>query len=477
MKSLTIDDNEVIAETCRRSFYTFFLEFWDVIEKEQLVDNWHIQYICNELQYVAEKVFRREEKEYDLIINIPPGTSKSTIVTVMFNAWCWTKDPTLRFITSSYSGSVSIDHAVKTRDIINSDKYKRLFGIELRRDMSGKSQFKNTQGGERIATSTGGTITGKHAHFLISDDPINPKKTASEQEIKTTNEYTDRTLSSRKVDKKVSVQILIMQRLHPNDPTGYLLKKDKRVKHICLPGKVSENVKPKELKDNYKEGLLDATRMNASVMKDLRTDLGAYAFSGQIMQTPKPEEGGIWQKWFIPISREEIPRMPLTNDWDLAYTAKESNSASAKVTSGVSKSNVYITDIEFRWLEFPELIEWMKSTPNAHYVEPKASGKSAVQTLTRNGINAVEYNIATKDKIARTRDVTPTAESGRVYVADDILDTLYNHETQGILNLSPANPDIDLNDALVQALHRQGQYSQKAMEDSFSGYDEIERVF
>ena len=65
------------AELCRRDFYYFVQTFWDVVCSEDPVWNWHIRYICNELQVLAERVFDRLPKLYDLIINVPPGSTKS----------------------------------------------------------------------------------------------------------------------------------------------------------------------------------------------------------------------------------------------------------------------------------------------------------------------------------------------------------------------------------------------------------------
>ncbi|MDR2474602.1 MAG: hypothetical protein LBD45_01975, partial [Bacteroidales bacterium] len=154
----------VVSDECRRSFFYFVKTFWSVIIAETPVYNWHIEYLCRELQDLSVAIVGRQKKPYDLIINIPPGTTKSTITTIMFPAWLWTQDATLRIITNSYSADLSIEHAVKSRDIILSDKFRRLFPeIVLRRDKSAKSSYENTATGARYTTSTGGTITGKHA--------------------------------------------------------------------------------------------------------------------------------------------------------------------------------------------------------------------------------------------------------------------------------------------------------------------------
>ena len=81
LKDLEIDINQVKAELCRRSFFTFVKEFWDVVIPEVPVYNWHIEYLCNHLQEQAGLIKERKPKRYDTIINIPPGTTKSTICT------------------------------------------------------------------------------------------------------------------------------------------------------------------------------------------------------------------------------------------------------------------------------------------------------------------------------------------------------------------------------------------------------------
>jgi len=414
-------------------------------------------YLCEELQKISLLMSDRKPKEYDLVINIPPGTSKSTICTVMLPAWIWTIDPTVRTLTASYSSSLSLDHATRSRDIIQSDKYKSYFGdIELKADQNNKGHYKNTNGGERYATSVTGTITGFHAHLIIVDDPLNAKEATSEVERKSANDFMDTTLSTRKVDKEVTPTILIMQRLHENDPTGnWLSKKGKKLKHICLPAEKSENIKPKELEDKYIDGLLDPVRLSKSVLTDMKIDLGSYGYSGQMQQSPAPVDGGIWKKWFKVIPDSDIPKNlnNLGTDWDLAYTEKETNSASAYVTSGKVGNDMYIVDLGFEWLEFPDLINYMKVKKAPHYIEAKASGKSAKQSLSKMGIPAIEVKVNGGDKVARATQSTPFAEAGMIYIAERLVNKLYYDDKQGIL-MFPNNKHDDLNDALVQAINR-----------------------
>jgi len=463
-------EDEAAAVLCRQEFFFFVQEFWEIIIPEEPIWNWHISYLCGELQTNIERLFqvkdadgniikRRQPKLKDIVCNIPPGTSKSTIFTIMLPVWAWVNDPTLRVLTFSYSASLALDHAVKSRDIIQSDKFKRYFpDIEIKNDQNNKGHYKNTLGGERYATSVGGTITGFHAHLLIGDDPINPKGAASEAERDSANSFMDTTLSTRKVNKSVSLTMLVMQRLNEKDPTGnWLNKPDKEIFHICLPGELSNDVKPPELKENYVDGLLDAVRLNASDLQGLKVDLGSYGYAGQIQQRPAPEDGGTWKKWFIAIPDKEFPDVDNLShygtDWDLAYTEKETNSASAFVSAGKIENKMYINKLGFKWLEFPGLIKYMAAADEPHYIEAKASGKSAKQTLTKNGIPAVEVKVIGGDKIARATLATPYAEAGVVCIRESLINTLYNDAKQGIL-VFPKGEHDDLQDALVQSIQR-----------------------
>lgn len=450
-----ITEDDILRALLPKSFYDFFLEFWSVISSEELVNNWHIKYLCDELQKTADTVIERKPKNYDLVINIPPGSSKSSIVTVMFPAWLWTRDQSLTIISSSYSAMLSVSHSQKSRDIIQSDKYKRLFpDIQLREDQNNKGHYKNKEGGERMTTSSGGTVTGYHGHFIILDDPLNAQGAMSTADRKMTNEYIQHTLNTRKIDKAVTVTILVMQRLHQDDPTGLLLSQG-GVKHICLPAELSQHVSPPKLKEQYIDGLLDPIRMSRDVLGEMKVKMGSYAYAGQMQQQPAPEGDGIWKyEWFNVIEEEKIPKnlTMVGTDWDLAYTTKDSNSASAWVTGGTIDGKIYITDLGFEWLEFPDLVKKMTNKPAPHYIEGKASGKSAKQTLAINGINAIEVQ-ATTDKISRARLATPTVEAGRVYITKKLLDILFYDQRQG-LSYFPNGSHDDLADAFSQSIVR-----------------------
>lgn len=424
--------DSIKAERCRRSFFYFIQEFWNEVIPEEPVWNWHIEYIAGELQKLAQTVVLRDPKKADMIINIPPGTSKSTVCTVMFPAWCWVIDPTLRILTASYSAALSTDHAVKSRDIIKCDRFQSYFPhIVIKKDQDNKMHFKNEAGGERYVTSVGGTVTGFHAHLIIVDDPINPKESLSVVARESAKDFMDRTLSTRKVDKEATVTILIMQRLHADDPSGsWLNRPGKSITHICLPGELSEDVKPEELRKYYVSNLLDPVRLSRLALDGLRTDLGSYGYSGQIQQRPTPSGGGILKgHWFQVIPYDEFLKLCPRPVWDFfidsAYTASTKNDPSALMAACQHNNNVYIRASAQVFLEFPQLIKEIKSfvavngyaSGSRIYIEPKASGKSIVQTIkNETKLNVIELEAPDKDKLSRVNSAAPVIESLRVFL-------------------------------------------------------------
>lgn len=426
LRSLSV--NKIRAEICKRSYFEFFQEFWGEIVSDPLIYNWHIEYLCNELEALGKRVFARQPKEYDLIINIPPGTSKSTICTIMFPVWCWVNDPTLRIISGSYASELSISQSVKSRDLLRSDKflsyYGHLFGFKS--DSDNKQHYENTKGGARFTTSVGGTITGKHAHIKILDDPINPKQAASDVELKSANDWVDKTFSSRNVDKKITPLIVVMQRLHEDDPTGHMLaKKGKRIKHICLPCDTSFPIQPSELRSNYVNGLLDPQRLDRDSLAEQKLDLGSYAYAGQMGQQPAPDEGGLIKKAWFDIVDMKLEWIGKTINFtvDTAYTEKETNDETAVLGFFTDNNCMYIVSADEVWQEFPELTKYLPEFCNQNgytaesriYVEPKASGLSLIQQLKRSSqLNIITDDPPKDDKITRVRSISAILEAKRV---------------------------------------------------------------
>ncbi len=286
----------------------FIRYFWDTYSQEKFIMNWHIEEICKELEEVARRVGNKEKKLYDLIFNVPPGTTKTAMVSIFWPVWCWTNWYWFRFITSSHSNDLSLESAEYSREIIRSEKFKQIFPeLSIKVDKESKSNFRITKkeggklliGGNRFSTSVGAKATGFHAHILIPDDLMDPQAAISKAKIDAANLHVDQTLLTRKVDKNVTTMVMICQRLSPNDPPQHLLDKGKKnIRHISLPGEIKgylEYLKPIEYEKYYVDGLLDPVRMNWDVLDEMMEDLGQYGYHGQVGQNPILAGGGMFE--------------------------------------------------------------------------------------------------------------------------------------------------------------------------------------
>jgi predicted phage terminase large subunit-like protein len=419
---------------CEKSFMAFIFWFYPVLNsREPLIYNWHIGYIANILQAKFERLVNGLPREKHLIITIPPRSLKSSIVSVLFPAWCWTTHPELKFISSSYSGELSIEHNVACRRIIESDNYKAYWKIRITSDQNTKGKFENIAGGFRKSTSTGGTITGQGGNVIIIDDPVNPKQVASEVERKSANDHFDFTLSTRLNNTENDLFIIVMQRIHEDDLVGHVISKNpNRWELISIPVDTEGSITPPELVANYKDGLMFPERYSKEYINNMQITMGSYQFACQYRMITAPPEGGILKRRYFQIL-SELPRNeknePLPLIWkftvDGAYTEKTQNDPSAILSFAEWNNNIIIRNVESVWKEFPDLMEYIVyfctnngyEKSSAVYIEPKASGQSAVQTLKKyTNLNVIADKPPTNDKITRVNSISAFAEAGRIYL-------------------------------------------------------------
>ena len=469
---MTTTDNAIRfaleKKLCELSFYEFFKKAWHIVEPSiKLSTNWHHKYLCSILEEEADRIIANEPKTKDIIINIPFRSTKSLLVTVMFPVWCWIKDPKLRFITASYSADLSLEHATRSRDIIFSEWFKERWGdiFYIKKDQNLKARYENNSFGVRRATSVGGTVTGQGGDFLIVDDPVSPQHAASEVERENANEWYRTTFYSRLNNPHTGVRIIIMQRIHDNDLSGFLLNSGEsrlKYKHICIPAEISKDLKPKKLKSFYsKDGLFWVDRFSKKILDDYKQALGSYGYAGQLMQTPTPLNSGMIKSEWFKIDTHKIIDEKTTVNFiiDPAYTANEKNDPSALLAYTYQDNKWQIIDCVNVYKEFPDLIkfipQWCQKNGYTNrsriYVEPKASGKSIVQTLHKEtGLNVREDKPPSKDKVARVQDISASLESGRV----SLLKGDWNEEFLQQLVTFPSAKHDDMVDCLVMAVNK-----------------------
>lgn len=440
----------------KESLHEFVKQSWPILEGGvPFIDSWHIGAVCEHIEAVVRRDIR------NLLINVPPRTSKSTIISICLPAWCWITWPETQFIYGSYGQALSIDHSVRNRRLIESQWYQLRWGnsFKIVGDQNTKSRFDNNKRGYRIATSCGSYVTGFGGNILVLDDPNNAEEGESDAIRESTNTWYDTSWSTRLNDPKKDCKIVVQQRIHESDISGHIIQNDRydtwtklilpmefesirRAKTIILP-----STKPEIWEDPRKrEGqLLCPDRMDIKEVNELKSALGSeYRISGQLQQRPSPEAGGIIKKvWFKWWKKPSPPKLEhVIQSWDTALSAKDSNCYSACTTWGLfyddfNIMNVILLSLMRAKLEYPDLrrlairmyndyrdddlskpiVASGRNVPDVVLIEAKVSGISLIQDLQRAGIIATRFDPDKYgDKIQRVRQVSHLIENGRVWL-------------------------------------------------------------
>jgi predicted phage terminase large subunit-like protein len=286
----------------------FVKQSWSAVEpKTKLVWSWHYDYLCEWLMYVSSGAFKRENPTKEgIIINVPPRTGKSTIVTIDWPIWTWLKYPERRFLCGSYSGKLAIDHHNKRRDLLHHQWWKKRFADRFVIKIDKADDFRNDKTGYFIATSVGGAGTGFGGDVCIGDDLLSGADAMSKAARDSTNSWLDNTFSTRLNSRVTGAFVHVSQRLADDDPTGYLLEKyEDRYVHLKIE-REAESLKTysfpisKRIFTREKGDILQPERCPPEVLAGLKRKSREWA--GQEQQQPAPEGGAIinvnWWKYY-----------------------------------------------------------------------------------------------------------------------------------------------------------------------------------
>lgn len=432
---LLISDIDVERALCRKSFYHYVKTFWSEVIQEQPIWNWHIKYLCKEVQKVVETAMAGKPKRYDLVINVPPGTTKSTLFSIMLGNWTWTRMLTFKTLGASHGDDLGQDFSRKARQLVESDKHQRYFPeIQLSKTQNTKTYFVNDDGGWRRYCTVGGkSPLGTHAHLHVVDDPLDPQSVRSDADIKRAINFHKEVLPQRKVKQDLTPLILVMQRLHQQDPSGWrLAQKDKigKVKHICLPAELDSALRPKKLRKKYVQGLLDPVRMNKEVLEE-KKGLGAFLYAGQYRQNPVPLEGGLFKVVELMKRIEQPPNdfVDFVRHWDKAATKDDGD-----YTVGLLLGRRIINKLPQYWVLDVRRGQWstderenvIKATAIAdgkkvkisHEQEPGSGGKDSAYATTKNLAGfIVSSKPSTGSKTDRAEPFATQVNVGNVFLA------------------------------------------------------------
>jgi hypothetical protein len=170
------DQTRVLAAILATDIYSFVQASFPIVTGgATLLPNWHIEAMLFQLRKVLDGKIRR------LIITVPPRSLKSICTSVCLPAFALGHDPSRKIICVSYSEALSRKHANDCRALMRSSLYRLVFPktrISPAKDTEG--EFMTTARGSRLATSVGGTLTGRGGNLLIIDDPLKPQDAHSD---------------------------------------------------------------------------------------------------------------------------------------------------------------------------------------------------------------------------------------------------------------------------------------------------------
>jgi predicted phage terminase large subunit-like protein len=411
----------------RHDFTTFAGRcFQDLNPQTCLAMNWHLEVIAAKLTAVREGRIRR------LIINLPPRHLKSLMASIAFPAWCLGHDPSAQILCVSYAQDLADKLARDCRGIMMSRWYRQIFPTRLAPHRQAVQEFITTRQGYRLATSTGGVLTGRGADIILIDDPLKPEEALSEAQRQAGNEWYDHTLYSRLNDKRHGAIVIIMQRLHEDDLVGHVLGQE-QWEILSFPG-IAENdeehrietiLGPRSFTRRRGEAL-HPDREPLEVLDRIRRTIGEYNFAGQYQQSPAPLGGGLVKaEWFKRYRENERPERfdRIVQSRDTANKATELSDFSVCTTWGVKDKNLFLLAVFRQRLEYPALKRAVREqqslfAANEVLIEDKASGTQLIQELVTDGFYGVTRYQPTMDKIMRLHAQTALIENGFVYIPE-----------------------------------------------------------
>lgn len=408
--------------TLRTDLLAFSQHMFQARKGTELLYNHHQKLICDELERVVIGKTKR------LIINVPPRSGKTEIAVINFMAWCMGNWPDCEFIHASYSKRLATTNTWSARAIVEHEAYAEVFGKpQLRSDSNAKDEWRTQAGGIVYATGAEGTITGYGAGkmrkafggAIIIDDPHKAGEGNSDTMRQNVIDWFSTTMESRKNSNDTPI-IVIMQRLHEMDLSGYLLDggNGEQWRHVCIPAITPEG-------ESFWPGQFELENLQRM------EKASPYVFAGQYMQRPAPIGGGLFKDaWWGFYS--QVPELEYRVIYaDTAQKTAEQNDYSVFQCWGKSKSGqAYLLDqLRGKW-EAPELLVqarafWQKhravegrGTLRAFKIEDKVSGTGLIQTLRREGapIQAIQRD---RDKVTRAMDAAPSVEAGNVFLPRD----------------------------------------------------------
>ncbi|HDY8384322.1 DNA-packaging protein [Klebsiella pneumoniae] len=416
-----------------------------------------------------------------LIINVPPGYTKTELATINMMGRGLALNCRARFMHLSYSHNLALLNSSTARGMIKSQAYQSMWPMALRDDADSKAMWWTEHGGGVYASSAAGQVTGFRAgHMepgwqgaLIIDDPVKPDDAYSEIVRDGVNNRFNETIKSR-LAIETTPMIVIMQRIHYHDLSGYLLRGGSGEKwhHLNLPVIIDSS---RSYEETYPEnthaipidhGLPDGWLWPFKHNESHRVSLFSHrrTAEAQYMQNPKRfnAEGALWNEEMISAAHamritQNLARTVVAID-PQATNSEESDESGIAVASvyGSGDERQYSLDADYSGKYSPngwatKAIEaYEQHEADAIVIETNQGGDMAEDTLRNAGFGGRIIRVhASKGKYARAEPISALYAQGRVAHRG----SLYEVENQFMEYVpSTAKKSPDRLDAAVYAL-------------------------
>lgn len=451
---------QVVKAKCEANHLYFTRYFFKQRQGIKFIVNWHHLLIAEELEGILNGTTP------NIVLNVPPGSSKTEMAVINLIARGLALNPDARFLHLSSGDDLVLLNSQTAREIVTSDEYKAMWNRKIADDAGAKKrwnvEYQFADGTKRIAggvyaVALGGQITGFRAGrmapgfqgAIIIDDPLKADDAFSPVKVKVANRRLLSTVKSRRANPKTPI-VVIMQRVGENDPSGFIKGGNLPGvwRFVSIPALIDdayvETLPPhiqkllcEQTKDNprddkgrfsyweYKEPLHELLELEAGRGKDAEGNrVSRYVFSSQYQQAPSALGGNIIHgKWFPAAMHPKILYRIIFGD--TANKTAERNDFSVFEDWGMGEDGkIYLLDmIRGKW-EAPELKRraiafWDKrrvapgvGVCRQMIIEDKQSGTGLIQDLKLTSKIPVKPIESPKDKLTRVMDVLPFIEAG-----------------------------------------------------------------
>jgi len=458
---MTKQDQDVVYALLRSDFESFLHRCFRTLNPgATYLPNWHIKAIARQLERIQNGETNR------LIINMPPRYLKSLTVSVILPAFLLGHNPRMKIFGVSYSNDLSAKHAADFRAIVRSDWYQKVFPSMQVARVADSDVF-TTKRGFRRSTSVSATLTGLGGDMIILDDPQKPVDAQSDTLRNSLNQWFTNTLLSRLDNKATGVIILVMQRVHLQDLTGFLLDNSQDWTVLSLPAIAEVDEKIDVGKDRYHERraghALHPQYETISTLEKLRTQMGSAIFSAQYQQSPVPDGGAMikrdWLRYYDQLP-ERGYRTKLIHSWDTAAKVGSQNDWSVCTTWLLIDNFFYLLDLVRGRYEYPQLRATaialaQRDEPLKILIEDTSTGIALAQELHQSGIYTVKPVPVERDKLGRLFVHQAKFEGGLVLFPRK---APFLSQLEAELLTFPQGKHDDQVDSLSQALSYKGGY-------------------